>query len=101
MQIALARGRNTIRARISASNTDVTLTYTFVLTRTSPATGAPKIIGTPTVGLTLTADTSRISDEDGLTNVIYSYQWLRGPDRIEIPGATNSTYTVQADDNGN
>ena len=41
---------------------------------------------------------SGISDADGLTNVSYSYQWLA--DDTDIDGATSSTYTVQASDNG-
>ena len=49
-------------------------------------------------GQTLTASTSDIADDDGLTNVTYSYQWLA--DDAEIEGATNSTYTVQTSDNG-
>ena len=40
----------------------------------SPATGAPTISGTPQVDQTLTAGTSDIADEDGLTKVSYSYQ---------------------------
>ena len=64
-----------------------------------PATGAPAISGAVQVGETLTADTSGIADEDGLDNVSYSYQWLSSRD-IEIDGATSSTYTLQASDNG-
>ena len=64
----------------------------------NPATGSPTISGTAQVGQTLTADTSDISDPDGLTNVSYSYQWLA--DDTEIDGATSSTYTVQSSDNG-
>ena len=64
----------------------------------NPATGSPTISGTAQVGQTLTADTSDISDHDGLTNVTYSYQWLA--DDTEIDGATGSTYTVQSTDNG-
>ena len=47
------------------------------------ATGKPEISGTIEVGETLTADTSRIADADGLTSVSYSYQWIRvdGSDR--------------------
>ena len=47
------------------------------------ATGKPEISGTIEVGETLTADTSRIADADGLTSVSYSYQWIRvdGDDR--------------------
>ena len=65
----------------------------------SPATGAPAIAGILQVGETLTADTSHISDADGLTNVSYSYQWLSSRD-TDIQGATNSTYTLVADDVG-
>ena len=62
------------------------------------ATGAPTISGTAQVGQTLTASTSGIADDDGLANVSYSYQWLA--DDTEIEGATSSTYTLQASDNG-
>ena len=58
----------------------------------SPATGAPVIGGTAQVGETLTADTSGISDEDGLDNVSFAHQWLA--DDAEIHGATDSTYTL-------
>ena len=43
-------------------------------------------------------DTSGISDENGLSNVQYEYQWLA--DDSEISGATSSTYTVAAADEG-
>ena len=56
------------------------------------ATGAPTISGTPQVEQTLTADTSGIADEDGLTNVSYAYQWLAGG--AEIDGAASSTLTL-------
>ena len=59
----------------------------------SPATGAPTIGGTPQVDQTLTADTSTIADEDGLTNVSYSYQWMAGGS--DIAGATGSSYTLK------
>ena len=59
----------------------------------SPATGAPTIGGTPQVGKTLTADTSNIADEDGLTNVSYSYQWTAGGS--DISGATGFSYTLK------
>ena len=45
---------------------------------------------------TLTADTSAISDEDGLANVSYQYQWLR--DDADIAGQTNSTYRLVSAD---
>ena len=62
------------------------------------ATGAPAISGTPQVGQTLTADTSSITDEDGLTNVSYSYQWMAGGS--DIAGATGSTYTITSSEQG-
>jgi uncharacterized delta-60 repeat protein len=52
--------------------------------------GLPVITGTVTEDQTLTADTSGISDDDGLG--VFSYQWLR--DGAVIAGATNSTYTL-------
>ena len=64
----------------------------------SPATGQPTISGTARVGEMLTADTSGIADDDGLNNVTYSYQWLG--DDTDIAGATSSTYTLVADDEG-
>ena len=64
----------------------------------SLATGLPTISGTAQVDQTLTADTSGIADEDGLTNVSYSYQWVAGD--TDISGATGSSYTLTADDEG-
>ena len=64
----------------------------------SPAAGAPAITGTAQVGETLTADTSGIADEDGLTNATYSFQWLA--DDTEIAGATSLTYTLADADEG-
>ena len=62
------------------------------------ATGAPTISGTPQVRETLTADTADIADEDGLTNVAYRYQWTAGGS--DINGATSSTYTLTASEQG-
>ena len=64
----------------------------------SPATGAPTIGGTPQVDQTLTADTANIADQDGLTNVSYSYQWTAGG--TDIDGATGSSYTLTASEQG-
>ena len=69
----------------------------------TPATGAPTITGTAQVGQTLTADTTAIVDADGLTNVSYTYQWIRvATDNTEtnIASATASTYTLVTDDQG-
>ena len=62
------------------------------------ATGLPTIDGTAQVGESLTADTSEIADEDGLTNAVFSYQWMA--DDTNIQGATGSSYTLTKDDEG-
>ena len=86
------------------SNLSLRITYTDVQgtveTVTSASTasiqnindapnGLPLISGMATEDQTLTADTSGISDDDGLGT--FSYQWLRNG--TNITGATNSTYT--------
>ena len=62
------------------------------------AAGAPAISGTPRVGEELTASTSDISDADGLDDASFAYQWIRAD--TDIPGATGSTYTPVATDEG-
>ena len=62
------------------------------------ATGAPTISGTAQVGETLTASTTGISDADGLTNATFTYGWLA--DDAVIAGATGSSYTLAAGDQG-
>ena len=74
------------------------------------ASGMPDISGTARVGSTLTAGTSGISDgngkskaENGDVGFAYTYQWVRsvsGTD-TDISGATSSTYTLTAADEGN
>ena len=70
----------------------------LVLAWNSPATGQPTISGTPRAGKTLRADTSGISDADGLANAVFSYQWLA--DDTDISGATRSAYTLADADAG-
>ena len=64
----------------------------------TPATGLPTIAGTAQVGETLTADTTGITDGDGLDNATFAYQWLA--DDVEINGATGFTYTLADADEG-
>ena len=64
----------------------------------TPATGQPTISGTAQVGETLTADTSGIADDDGLSNSVFSYQWQA--DGAEISSATSDTYTLADADEG-
>ena len=68
----------------------------------TPATGAPAISGTAQVGETLTADTSGISDADGLSSATFRYQWVRndGSADADIAGATGATYTLVDSDEG-
>ena len=81
-----------------ATATAVAQTSQQVVTQNNPATGAPTITGSVQVGETLTADTSGITDSDGITNATFSYQWLA--DDAAISGATESTYTLVAGDEG-
>ena len=55
-----------------------------------PLTGSAIIIGNPTQGQTLVADTSTIADADGLGTL--NYQWVAGG--TDITGATSSSYTL-------
>ncbi len=64
----------------------------------SPAAGAPSITGTARVGEILTADTSAISDSDGLSGVTFAYQWLA--DDADISGAAGNSYTLASTDLG-
>ena len=50
------------------------------------------------MGETLTADTSPIDDQDGLTNVSYSYQWIAGGS--DIDGATGASFNLTASQQG-
>ena len=77
-------------------------TATVATKPNSPATGAPAITGTAQVGETLTADTSGIADADGLSDATFSYQWIAndGTSDIDMTGATDSTYTLVAADEG-
>ena len=58
-------------------------------------TGAPTITGTAEVGQTLTAVTTGIMDDDGLTSPTYTYQWIRvDGTEADISGENSSTYTL-------
>ena len=62
----------------------------------NPAEGQVTITGDLEVGESLTADTSGITDADGLTGVSYNYQWIRemGGTETEIPGANAFSYRL-------
>ena len=70
-----------------------------------PAAGAPTISGRAQVGVALTAETSGITDPDGLTSPTFTYQWIRvdadgAANATDIPNATDATYTPVAADRG-
>ncbi len=64
--------------------------------------GAPRIEGAARVHRTLTADLSGITDDNGLVGASFSYQWIRvdGGVPIYIPGETDASYTLTANDEG-
>ena len=67
-----------------------------------PASGEPVISGTAQVGETLTADTTDVEDGNGLDRVQFRFQWVShdGSADTDIANATDSTYTLVADDEG-
>ena len=74
----------------------------YITTPGTRATGAPSISGTVRVNRTLTADTSAISDADGLESPAYIYQWFRVVDGENVPIAIGdfATYRVRPHDAG-
>ncbi len=95
----------TIKVKVSftddADNEETLTSEATVAVAAAPnrdATGLPTISGTPQVRETLTVDTADIADEDGLANVAYRYQWSAGGS--DINGATGSTYTLTASEQG-
>ena len=100
---------HTIKVRVSFTDDDgysETLTSNATGTVNRPpnqtASGQPTITGTVKVGETLTADTSGISDGNGLSTPQYTYQWLHSVDGTDtdISGATESSYVITSDDAG-
>ena len=66
-------------------------------------TGQPTVSGTERVSHVLTATTSGIADQDGLSSPGWTYQWVRveeGSTNTNITGATSATYTLAAADAG-
>ena len=64
----------------------------------TPAEGQPTISGTAQVGETLTANTDGIEDDDGLSNAVFTYQWMSNEG--DISDATGASYKLAADDKG-
>ena len=68
------------------------------VTPNSPATGQPVITGDTQVNQTVVADTSGISDPDGMENATFAYQWLA--DDSPIAGATGAGYNLTGHEEG-
>ena len=98
VEVGLAESSTTITITVEAPDKSATATYTVTVTRA----GEAAIAGIPLVGETLTADTSRIADEDGLSGASFSHQWVSndGIGDTDIEGATNATYVLTAGDLG-
>ena len=63
-----------------------TIAVALSATPNTPATGKPTIRGTPTLGLELESEVvgnERIADANGLSNAVYTYQWVPGRRRRE------------------
>ena len=68
-----------------------------LLTPNFAAGGAPVIRGAPRVDDVLTADTSGITDADGIAeDVVFSYQWFNGATSQDIPGATAASFPLDS-----
>ncbi len=95
-QVRLTESATTITVTVIAPDTSATTTYIVTVGR------GLRITGTPQAGQILTADTSGITDADGLNNAGYSYQWVRndGSADSDIVGATGTSYLLAAEDEG-
>ena len=73
---------------------------TPVVVTNSPPSGLPLITGETEVGETLTADTSGITDINGLSSATFAYQWKRVTAGVvaDISGATDQTYVLSSAD---
>ena len=91
----------TPRADTQSSIATPTPTPTPQVVANTPATGMPTISGTTRVGETLTANTSGISDEDGMENAneSFSYTWYAGGGYFRKTGII-ATYIIWPDDVG-
>ena len=94
--IELSDSVTTIKVTVTSPDRSATAEYTVTVER------ALDITGTPQVGQTLTAVTSGISKVYGLTDAMFSHQWLRSDRSTEaaIAGATGETYTLTTEDQG-
>ena len=100
---------HTIRVRVSFTDDDG-YSETLASSATGPVVrppnaspgGRPAVRGTLAVDKTLNADTSGITDPNGLSNPGFTHQWVRVADGVDtgIAGATGSGYTLASSDEG-
>ena len=86
----------------NASEAMVTVEDDDATPENAAPTGLPTIAGTARVGETLTAATSGIADADGLTNAVFTWQWIAndGTADTDISGATSASYTLTSAEAG-
>ena len=86
----------------NASEAMVTVEDDDATPENAAPTGLPTIAGTVRVGETLTAATSGIADADGLTNAVFTWQWIAndGTADTDISGATSASYTLTSAEAG-
>ena len=67
-----------------------------------PASGQPTVTGAARVGEALTASASGITDENGLANATFAWQWIAndGASDADIAGATEAEYTLTSAEEG-
>ena len=103
-QASLSPGDNVITITVTAEDGIATTTYSLTITRSDnrPAAGVIAVSGMVRAQETLTASLFGIVDLDGLSNPMFSYQWVSnaGGTDTDIPGATGSTYMLAATDVG-
>jgi len=86
-------GTHTVSFSVSDGTASDSASFDIIVGNTQDAsTGSISITGTAYEGLTLTADTSGVSDDDGIGT--FTYQWSDATGAIS--GATSSTYTIPA-----
>ena len=101
----------TFEFTVSDGEDESALAYTMTVDVTAAAnnaaTGQPAITGTAQAGRTLTAELGDIADNDGLPATAfpdgYAFRWVRvagDGTETDIPGATEHTYRLQAEDAG-
>ena len=94
-QDAVTESTNADGHRVLTLSDGSTLTLNTDAVNSAPV-GSPVITGTPRQGEVLSADSSGLSDPDGIGAI--SWVWTR--DGVPIPGATSASYVPTQDDVG-